>query len=173
MEPVKGGALADPPKEVKKLFDDYAPGQSYASWAIRYCASLDGILTVLSGMSNTDQMQDNLSYMRDFRPLNGEEMKIIQEAQRIMGNSSAIPCTACSYCTKGCPQEIRIPEIFAAANLQLANGQILPARDAYAKAAPEGHRPADCIECRQCERACPQHLPITDYLKQAENLLEV
>ena len=173
MEPVKGGALADPPKEVKKLFDEYAPGQSYASWAIRYCASLDGILTVLSGMSNTDQMQDNLSYMRNFQPLNSDEMKIIQEAQRIMGNSSAIPCTACSYCTKGCPQEIRIPDIFAAANLQLANGQILQARKAYAEAAPEGHRPTDCIKCRQCEQACPQHLPITDYLKQAENLLEV
>ena len=90
MEPVKGGALANPPKGVQKLFREYAPDASFASWAIRFAASLDGVMTVLSGMSNTAQMKDNLSYMKDFRPLNDDEQEIIRKAQRIMGNSSTI-----------------------------------------------------------------------------------
>ena len=167
MEPVKGGSLADPPDEVKKLFHAIHPDMSYASWAIRFVASLDGILTVLSGMSNVEQMKDNLSYMKDFRPLNEEEQEIIRQAQRILGNSAAIPCTACRYCVEGCPQQIRIPDIFAAMNKQLGNGQMAAAKEAYDHVAPEGHRASDCIECRQCEGACPQHLPITDLLKKA------
>ena len=170
MEPVKGGTLADPPEDVKKLFSAIHPDMSYASWAIRFVASLDGILTVLSGMSNEEQMRDNLSYMKDFRPLDAEEQEAIRQAQRILGNSSTIPCTACRYCTEGCPQQIAIPDVFAAMNLQLGNGQMQQAREAFLRAAPEGHRPSDCIECRQCESVCPQHLPITDHLKQASAL---
>ena len=172
MEPVKGGTLADPPEAVKKLFKADHPDMSYASWAIRFAASLDGVITVLSGMSNVEQMQDNLSYMKDFQPLNEEEQAIIREAQKILGNSSTIPCTACHYCTEGCPKQINIPDIFSAMNRQLGNGQMAQARAAYAEAAPEGHRASDCIGCRQCEQACPQHLPITDYLKQGAEMLE-
>ena len=172
MEPVKGGTLADPPAEVKKLFKDYHPDMSYASWAIRFVASLDGIITVLSGMSNIAQMEDNISYMKNFQPLNEEEQKIIQRAQRIMGNSSTIPCTACHYCTDGCPKQIQIPDIFSAVNKQLGNGQMAEAKESYQKVAAEGHRASDCINCKQCERACPQHLPIIEYLKQCANILE-
>ena len=172
MEPVKGGALADPPKEVQRLFRDCHPELSIASWAIRFAASLDGILTVLSGMSNVEQMEDNISFMKNFRPLNAEEQRIIQEAQRIMGSSAAIPCTACRYCTEGCPKSINIPEIFAAMNRQLVSGHMEEAQAAYRDAAPEGRRASDCVECRQCERACPQHLPITRYLRQGAEMLE-
>ena len=172
MEPVKGGALADPPEEVKNMFREYHPDLSYASWAIRFAASLDGVITVLSGMSNTAQMRDNLSYMSSFKPLNEEEQKIIQEAQRILGHSSAIPCTACCYCVKGCPKEIRIPEIFAAMNKELVSGQTAEAEQAYEQAAPAGHKASDCIVCRQCENACPQHLPVTNYLKKAAEMFE-
>ena len=172
MEPVKGGTLANPPEAVKKLFKDYHPDMSYASWAIRFVASLDGIITVLSGMSNVEQMKDNLSFMKNFQPLNEEEQKIIQEAQRILGHSSTIPCTACRYCTKGCPMGINIPEIFKAVNKQLGNGQLAEAREAYMIAAPEGHKASDCIKCRQCEGACPQHLHITDLLEQAREMME-
>ncbi|MCR4851939.1 MAG: aldo/keto reductase [Lachnospiraceae bacterium] len=172
MEPVKGGSLADPPKEVKKLFKDYAPDMSYASWAIRFVASLDGIITVLSGMSNIEQMKDNLSYMKDFKPLNEEEQQIIREAQRILGHSSTIPCTACHYCIEGCPKKINIPDIFSAMNRQLGNGQTTEACAAYAKAIEGGGRASDCIKCRQCENACPQHLPITDDLKRAAAMFE-
>ena len=166
MEPVKGGTLANPPEEVRKLFRACRPELSYASWAIRFAASLDGILTVLSGMSNIGQVEDNLSYMRDFRPLDEEERMVIRKAQEILGRSSAIPCTACSYCTEGCPKQIPIPSVFAAMNRQLADGKLQEAAEAYRQAAGEGHRASDCIGCRKCEEACPQHLPITEYLKQ-------
>jgi hypothetical protein len=172
MEPVKGGTLANPPEEVQKLFKEYSPEMSYASWAIRFVASLDGIITVLSGMSNIEQMEDNLSYMRNFKPLNEEEQKIIQQAQRIMGNSATIPCTSCHYCIDGCPKKINIPDIFEAANKQLGNGQMAEANTLYQKAVSEGGRASDCISCKQCERACPQHLPITQYLKQCAEILE-
>lgn len=172
MEPVKGGTLADPPAQVKKLFQDYAPEASCASWAIRFAASLDGVLTVLSGMSNTQQMEDNLSYMRDFQPLNADERKIIEQAQRLLGQSSAIACTACHYCTEGCPRQIPIPEIFSAANLHLANGQLDQARQQYAAAVEGRGKASACIACGQCERACPQHLKIIDNLKQCAGMLE-
>ena len=172
MEPVKGGNLADPPEAVKKLFTDYAPDASPASWAVRFAASLDGILTVLSGMSSVAQMEDNLSYMKDFKPLNEDEQGIIREAQRILGHSAAIPCTACHYCTDGCPKQIPIPDIFAAANMQLGNGQMAQAKASYAAVTSEGHRASDCIGCKQCEKACPQHLAITQYLAQCAQMLE-
>ena len=172
MEPVKGGHLAHPPKEVQELFRAYHPDMSCASWAIRFVASLDGIITVLSGMSNVEQMQDNLSYMKHFQPLNEEEQRIIQQAQRILGKSATIPCTGCHYCTEGCPKGIRIPDVFTAMNKQLGNGQAAEARGAYEAAALPGHRASDCVGCRQCEKACPQHLPITEHLKQAVEMFE-
>lgn len=166
MEPVKGGTLANPPAAVKKLFEEYHPDMSCASWAIRFVASLDGIITVLSGMSNTAQMEDNLSYMKNFQPLNEEEQKIIQQAQRILGNSSTIPCTACHYCTEGCPKHIPVPEIFSAMNKQLGNGQRAEALLDYQKVTVSGGLASECIQCKQCERVCPQHLPIVNDLKQ-------
>lgn len=169
MEPVKGGKLANPPAAVKKLFQEYAPDMSPASWAIRFVASLDGIITVLSGMSSVEQMEDNLSHMKNFQALNEEEQKIIRQAQKILGSPAEIPCTACHYCTDGCPKQIQIPDIFAAANLQIGNGQATQAKERYASIS-EGHRATDCIGCKQCERACPQHLKITDYLKQCSEI---
>ena len=172
MEPVKGGTLADPPAEVKKLFKDYNPDMSYASWAIRFVASLDGIITVLSGMSNIEQMEDNISYMKNFQPLNEEEQEIIRQAQRILGKSSTVPCTACHYCTEGCPKQIPIPDIFAAMNKQLGNGQMAEAVQTYNEVTSSGGRASDCIGCKQCESACPQHLPIIKHLKQCAEMLE-
>ena len=172
MEPVKGGALANPPEQVKALFDAAKPGASYASWALRFAASLDGVLAVLSGMSNLEQVDDNLATMSDFQPLNDAEQKVIQQAQHILGNSAAIACTACHYCTAGCPKKIAIPEVFAAANKQLANGQKAEAAAAYAAATAEGGKASACIHCKQCERICPQHLPITDLLGRCAAMFE-
>lgn len=172
MEPVKGGNLANPPAAVKKMFDAYHPDLFYASWAIRFAASLDGIITVLSGMSNTAQMEDNLSYMKNFQPLNEEEQKIIQQAQRILGKSSTIPCTACHYCTEGCPKHIPIPEIFSAMNKQLGNGQTAEAVSDYQRVTASGGLASECISCKQCERVCPQQLNIVDGLKQCAAALE-
>lgn len=172
MEPVKGGNLAKPPKEVETLFRSYAPDASPASWAIRFAASLPGVLSVLSGMSDTAQMADNLSYMRDFKPLNEEEQKIIQQAQQILGKSSAIPCTACRYCTEGCPKNIPIPDVFAAANKWLANGRLEEAKESYAAAVNGVGKASDCIHCRQCEKVCPQHIDITARLEKISGFLE-
>lgn len=172
MEPVKGGSLADPPEEIGRMFQAYRPEMSAASWAVRFAASLDGLITVLSGMSNTEQMEDNLSYMKKFQPLNEEEQKIIQQAQRVLGQSATIACTACHYCTEGCPKNIPIPEIFSAMNKQLGNGQREEAVADYARVTESKGKVSDCIDCKQCEHACPQHLEITEYLRQSARALE-
>ena len=104
MEPVKGGALANPPEAVRNIFTAVDADASYASWAIRYVASLDGIITVLSGMSNIEQMEDNLSYMKNFKALNEKEQAAVQKAQEAINGIKSIPCTACHYCTAGCPK---------------------------------------------------------------------
>ena len=164
MEPVKGGALADPIPSVKAIFDETGSKLSYAGWAIRYVASLDNIITVLSGMSNFEQMADNLSYMKDFRPLNKAEQEIIRRAQMALSGDKAIPCTACHYCTDGCPMQIPIPEIFAVAN-HGRGSQPSAFREEYNAATMGKGRASDCVECGQCENACPQHLPIISLLK--------
>ena len=166
MEPIKGGALAEPIPAVQEILRAANPDASFASWAVRFAASLDGIITVLSGMSNLAQMKDNLSYMKNFTPLNESERSAIQKAQEATGGSSAIPCTACHYCTAGCPMQIAIPEIFAARNMQLLWGQIEQGERAYAQATQSGGRASDCIECDQCVQACPQQIPVTDWLKK-------
>ena len=171
MEPVKGGSLADPQQEIRKMFEAYAPDRSPASWAIRFAASLDGILAVLSGMSNMQQMLDNTSFMKEFESLCEEEQAIIREAQKIMGASAVIPCTACRYCTKGCPMQIPIPEIFAAMNKRLGNGLIEASREDYRAVTANGSGAGDCISCGQCEAACPQHIKIMTRLEECEEAL--
>ena len=141
------------------------PAASFASWGIRYAASLDGIITVLSGMSSVEQMEDNLSYMKNFQPLDEVERTAIQKAQEAINGVKSIPCTACHYCTAGCPKRIPIPEIFAARNKQLLWGQMEEGRTDYAQAVENGGRASDCIACGQCVRACPQQLTVIDYLK--------
>ena len=108
MEPVKGGMLANPPEQVAEVFKKADSEMSLPSWAIRFAASLDGVITVLSGMSNLEQMQDNLSYMENFKPLNESEQATITEAQKVLANIPIIPCTTCNYCAKVCPQHIQI-----------------------------------------------------------------
>lgn len=172
MEPVKGGKLANPPKEIKKLFKEYNKDASYASWAIRFAASLDGVLAVLSGMSNNAQMDDNLSYMKDFKPLNDEEMEIIKKAQAILKSSKEIPCTACRYCVEGCPKQIPIPDVFAARNKQLGLGLVEEAKKSFAEAVKGKGAPGDCIKCGKCQRVCPQQLKIIDLLKECDEALK-
>ncbi len=173
MEPVKGGKLANPPEEVKKIFEAVNPEASYASWAIRFVASLDGILTVLSGMSNVEQVNNNVSYMADFKPLNEAEREAIKKAQEVFNKARDIPCTGSRYCAEGCPKGVKIPEIFAARNKQLVFGQLAEAKEAYLTATTDGGKASDCIGCGQCEKVCPQKINIIEQLKSCKDAYEV
>lgn len=168
MEPVKGGALAMPSKTVEKLFNDYDASKSIPSWAIRYAASLDNTFIVLSGMSNLEQVVDNTNTMENFIPLTKQENEMCLEAAEIIKSERAIKCTACSYCTKGCPVQINIPEFFKMYNSRkqaCSEGTLERNKEEYNNYILSNPKPSDCIECGQCENACPQHLTIRQYLK--------
>ena len=174
MEPVKGGTLANPPAPVREILQAANPDVSLASWAIRYVASLPGILTVLSGMSNVEQMADNLSYMgKDaFRPLSGTEQETIRKAQEALAAIPSIPCTGCSYCTAGCPQNIPIPDIFSARNKQMVYGNLEGGRRSYAMDTNGKGKASDCIACGQCEDACPQRINIIERLQDCAEVFD-
>jgi predicted aldo/keto reductase-like oxidoreductase len=159
MEPVKGGSLVNLPEEAAKLL----PNGSTASYAIRFAASFPQVVMVLSGMSNTEQMADNLSFMTDFKPLTEDEHKRIEKVRTIYQAQHKIPCTACRYCTDGCPAGIPIPDVFNCMN-QKRSGEGEPDK-AYAEI--ENNASA-CIGCGQCENECPQNLQIRELLKEVE-----
>ncbi len=172
MEPVKGGSLATMTPEVQKLFKDANPEASIPSWAIRYCASLEGIITVLSGMSNEEQLNDNVSYMEDFQPLTDSERQVVAKAVEILNNTPTIPCTACKYCVDGCPQKINIPGVFSAMNNFTLYNNLPGAKGSYQNAVKDGGKAGDCIQCGNCEAHCPQHIQIIEELKKAAATLE-
>ncbi len=171
MEPVKGGSLVKLPDEAKQVLDALHGG-SPASYAIRFAAGFDGIFMVLSGMSNLAQMQDNLSYMKDFHPLNEAEQQAIRQVCRVFRGMHLIPCTACRYCTDGCPKHISIPDLFSCMNAQQAYHDWNAGyyyKEVYTK---HNGRASDCIGCGRCERSCPQHLPIRALLKDVAQTFE-
>lgn len=174
MEPVKGGSLANVPLEAQQLFTAYHKNMSASSWAIRFAASHENVMMVLSGMSNEEQLKDNMSYMKDFVPLNDEEKNIIQKVTNVIKSSISIPCTACRYCTDGCPKHIAIPDCFSIYNnlKRFGASQGNVATTYYANLIQKYGKASDCIECKQCEEHCPQHLPITNYLKKIAAVLE-
>lgn len=169
MEPVKGGILADPIDTVKAIFDRENNGMSYSSWALRFVCSQDNLLAVLSGMSSVEQMEDNLSFMKDFKPLDEHEKEVIKEAQKAFEDDKSIACTACHYCTKGCPMNIPIPEIFAVENRKKGSPEFRIKREYVIVTTGKGVA-SDCIQCGQCEGVCPQHLPIISLLEEAKRI---
>ena len=176
MEPVKGGLLSNVPPEAEKLLKDEEPDMSVASWAIRYVASLPNVAMVLSGMSNMEQMEDNLSYMADLKPLTESEKQLVEQVAQIIVSKERIACTGCRYCTDGCPQKIGIPDFFKLMNdiCKFGDRQVQMSKNYY------NHytgtlgmgKASACIQCGQCESKCPQHLPIIKYLEDTAEMLE-
>lgn len=170
MEPVKGGNLVNLPAEAKAVLDNLHGG-SPASYAIRFAAGFPGILMVLSGMSNLAQMEDNLSYMKDFKPLNEQEMAAVNKVQEIFHSMHLIPCTACRYCVEGCPKHISIPDLFATLNTKEIYHD-WNANYYYGIHTAHNGKASDCVKCGKCEAICPQHLPIRELLVKVAEAFE-
>jgi len=172
MEPVKGGTLVKLLPKPQEIINSSSKKASNASWAIRFCASLEGVMTVLSGMSSLSQMEDNLSYMKNFVPLNEAEKEMIKRVQDSIKEIPSVPCTACHYCVAGCPKHIAIPDIFEALNMHIGWNNDKLAAELYEEATENGGKASDCIKCRHCERACPQQINITRFLEEGAELFE-
>ena len=172
MEPVKGGSLASASPDVEAEMKKIKPDASVASWALRFAASLPGVATVLSGMSNEEQMNDNLKTFTNFEPLSEEERKVIEKAQDELKKNPTVPCTSCRYCCDGCPQQISIPDVFRALNTIRLYGEKDRAQSYYEKLTQTSGKAGDCIQCGQCESVCPQHLSIISLLEEASEKLD-
>lgn len=171
MEPVKGGALAQLPPKAEALLKELDPDLSPAAWALRFAGGLEGVDMVLSGMSNLEQLEENMRTFDPLQPLSPREREALSQAAELIRQAIAIPCTACRYCTDGCPQHIPIPDCFQLYN-NAKLGKRSPAGSFDQLVQTFGGKPSDCIACRQCESHCPQNLPIVQYLEQAAKLLE-
>ncbi len=175
MEPLKGGLLADPPAAVRELLAAEEPDLSPASWGIRYAADLEGVLVVLSGMSSLEQMEDNLSYMKDFDGMTEHEREVMAKARDILESIPLIPCTSCNYCAKVCPMEIGISGTFTAVNMTRLSDNMENARrrEEWGVVRQGKKRANECIQCGACEGVCPQHIEIREELAKAAELFEM
>ena len=173
MEPVKGGTLANLTPELEAMYKAVRPSASAASWALRFVASLPCVMTILSGMSSEEQMEDNIATFAGFEPLSAEEKALVEKVRTIMLNVPQIGCTSCRYCTPGCPMQISIPDVFRAVNtMNIYHDEFRPKAFYNGLLSRSFGRASACIACGQCEGVCPQHLPIINLLKDASAKLD-
>jgi len=167
MEPVKGGTLASTTPELEAVMKKQQPNRSIASWAFRFVGSLDGIMTILSGMSNEEQLYDNLETFLNFEPLTDKDRIVLDEVTKAMAKFPTIQCTSCKYCCDGCPVKISIPDVISALNSLYLYGEEARPKFFYNNLMDRSGKAGSCIACGQCEAACPQHLPIINIMKEA------
>ncbi|MCR5398849.1 MAG: aldo/keto reductase [Lachnospiraceae bacterium] len=172
MEPVRGGMLASFTPDIEEKFKARQPERSIASWALRFVGSLPGVMTILSGMSAEEQMDDNISTFKNFEPLADDEFKLVNEITEDILSVPQIGCTACKYCCDGCPQKISIPDVFRTVNTLRRYPDDWRSKNFYSGLVSRSGKASDCVGCGQCERVCPQHLPITSLLKEAAQILD-
>lgn len=173
MEPVRGGHLANPPQSVKDALDGGEHDWSYSKWALKFAGSQKNIITVLSGMSNLAQMEENLQTMDNFQPLNQAEYAVIAKAQQAIAAIKSIPCTNCRYCVEGCPKNIAIPDVLGAMNKVLVYNDVSGAKGTYSFFTNStGAKASDCVKCGLCERDCPQSIEIIRELEEIATVLE-
>ena len=172
MEPVKGGALASLPAGLEERMRSVAPGRSIPSWALRFCASLDGVMVVLSGMSSESQMRENLRTMKDPEPLTQKERACLREVAERLRSVPVVGCTACRYCVDGCPRHIKIPDIIREYNDFLRYGDQQRLHESYRALTEDGHTAGSCLQCGQCEGVCPQHLPVIRILRRTSTVFD-
>ena len=171
MEPIRGGMLVNLSDDIKKVFTDYNPDESLASWALRFCRSIDGVICTLSGMSNLEQLEDNLKSMENFKPLNDDEYEVINKVTEMIVSEIEIPCTYCKYCLSHCPIEMPISRYFELVNSE-KRGNGIPGFSiptlTYINMTKNGNHPkaSECDECGACVAFCPQQLDIPKYLKE-------
>lgn len=173
MEPCKGGTLVNLPEEAEKLLRAKRPYDSNAAWAMRFAASQEGVTRVLSGMNSMEQIEDNTKTFLNFEQITDSEMETIEQVKVIIEKNTPIPCTGCAYCTHGCPKNIAIPQYFALFNnISRTTGSFSSQAVYYNNISLRHGKAGDCIGCGQCEKACPQHLPIREYLKDVAEKFE-
>ena len=174
MEPLKGGLLANPPAAVANVLKESNPAVSVASWGIRFAANLEGVLVVLSGMSDLQQMEDNISYMKDFTGLTAAQSAVIEKAREELNRIPLIPCTTCNYCAKVCPMEIGISGTFTAKNIYTLYGNKAMAlhQEGWLVGGHGRKQAINCIQCGACEGVCPQHIKIRENLAEIAELFE-
>lgn len=171
MEPVKGGSLANLPAEAAEALGK-AGGKSPASYAIRFAAGFEGIMMVLSGMGNMEQMEENIGFMKDFQPLSKEERDAVEQVRKILSAQDLIPCTGCRYCTDGCPRKISIPDLFACLNARKQYQDRNADYYYHSVHTINNGKASDCVKCGKCEHSCPQHLNIRELLEEVAREFE-
>ena len=171
MEPVKGGSLVNLPEQAGAVLEGLNGG-SAASYAIRFAASQEGVAMVLSGMGDMSMMRDNISHMREFKPLDAREQAAIEQVCQIFRSLGTVPCTACRYCTEVCPQHIAIPELFACLNAKKLFNNWNTGYYYDNIHTSNGGKASECIGCGRCENICPQHLRIRSLLQEVASEFE-
>ena len=171
MEPVKGGSLVNLPPAATDILRQADPNASFASWALRFAASLPGVMAVLSGMSTIEQVRDNVKTFSEARPLSDDERAVLDSVRAVLDAVDTVPCTDCRYCMKGCPQGVHIPTIMDSLNIMSVFDDMHRAKENYVWNATGGEA-SKCIRCGACEEVCPQKIDIVDQLERAAKLFE-